>query len=153
MFEDVTARSGLAVETRYINWGAGIVDLDNDGRVDLVVEERNNRTSKRYLHIYRNEWPSTGNHWVGAHLEETAGGATIPGSVVTILAGGVKYLSPVINGDSFLCQHPAAAHAGLGTTATVDAIEVRWGDGQVTRVEKPAVDAWHAIKAPMAKPR
>jgi len=35
MFEDVTARSGLAVETRYINWGAGIVDLDNDGLPDL----------------------------------------------------------------------------------------------------------------------
>jgi hypothetical protein len=35
MFEDVTARSGLAVETRYIGWGAGIVDIDNDGLPDL----------------------------------------------------------------------------------------------------------------------
>ncbi len=35
MFEDVTARSGVAVETRYVNWGAGIVDLDNDGLPDL----------------------------------------------------------------------------------------------------------------------
>ena len=35
MFEDVTARSGLAVETRFIGWGAGIVDLDNDGLPDL----------------------------------------------------------------------------------------------------------------------
>ncbi len=35
MFEDVTTRSGLAVETRFISWGAGIVDLDNDGLPDL----------------------------------------------------------------------------------------------------------------------
>ena len=34
-FEDVTVVSGLGVETRYIGWGAGIVDLDNDGYPDL----------------------------------------------------------------------------------------------------------------------
>ena len=36
-FEDVTARSGLGVETRFIGWGAGIVDLDNDGLPDLFL--------------------------------------------------------------------------------------------------------------------
>ncbi len=34
-FSDVTIRSGLGVETRFISWGAGIVDLDNDGLPDL----------------------------------------------------------------------------------------------------------------------
>jgi len=34
-YTDVTLRSGLGVETRFISWGAGIVDLDNDGRPDL----------------------------------------------------------------------------------------------------------------------
>jgi hypothetical protein len=36
-FEDVTIRAGLGVETRYIGWGAGIVDLDNDGLPDLFL--------------------------------------------------------------------------------------------------------------------
>ena len=34
-FEDVTIKAGLGVETRFIGWGAGIVDLDNDGNPDL----------------------------------------------------------------------------------------------------------------------
>ncbi|MBV9766227.1 MAG: CRTAC1 family protein [Acidobacteriaceae bacterium] len=34
-FEDVTNSAGLGVETRFISWGAGIFDLDNDGYPDL----------------------------------------------------------------------------------------------------------------------
>jgi hypothetical protein len=37
VFEDVTLRAGLGVETRYIAWGCGIVDLDNDGLPDLFA--------------------------------------------------------------------------------------------------------------------
>jgi len=34
-FEDTTIGSGLGVETRFIGWGAGMFDLDNDGLPDL----------------------------------------------------------------------------------------------------------------------
>jgi hypothetical protein len=36
-FNDVTIRAGLGVETRYVGWGTGMVDLDNDGLPDLFV--------------------------------------------------------------------------------------------------------------------
>ena len=36
-FADVTIPSGLAVETRFVSWGAGMVDLDNDGYPDLFM--------------------------------------------------------------------------------------------------------------------
>jgi len=36
-FDDVTIRTGLGVETRYVGWGTGIVDLDNDGFPDVFV--------------------------------------------------------------------------------------------------------------------
>ena len=35
-FEDVTSRAGLAVERRFINWGVGLLDLDNDGNPDIL---------------------------------------------------------------------------------------------------------------------
>jgi hypothetical protein len=36
-FNDFTIRAGIGVETRYVGWGAGMVDLDNDGFPDLFV--------------------------------------------------------------------------------------------------------------------
>jgi hypothetical protein len=36
-FDDVTVRAGIGVETRYVAWGTGVVDLDNDGFPDLFV--------------------------------------------------------------------------------------------------------------------
>ena len=36
-FEDVTKKARLAVETRYTCWGAGIIDLDNDGFPDIFA--------------------------------------------------------------------------------------------------------------------
>jgi hypothetical protein len=36
-FTDVTIRAGLGVETRYVGWGAGMADLDNDGLPDIFM--------------------------------------------------------------------------------------------------------------------
>jgi enediyne biosynthesis protein E4 len=36
-FEDATRAAGLGVENRFVSWGAGMVDLDNNGLSDLFV--------------------------------------------------------------------------------------------------------------------
>jgi len=36
-YRDVTLRTGIAVETRFIAWGVGMEDLDNDGWPDLLL--------------------------------------------------------------------------------------------------------------------
>jgi enediyne biosynthesis protein E4 len=36
-FDDVTIRAGVGVETRYVGWGTGMLDLDNDGLPDLFL--------------------------------------------------------------------------------------------------------------------
>jgi len=40
-FEDVTAKAGLGAFTRYVGWGAGFADFDNDGLVDLLFVNGN----------------------------------------------------------------------------------------------------------------
>src|SRR5664280_2384605 len=36
-FEDVTAQAGLIHERRFVSWGTGLVDLDNDGNCDIFL--------------------------------------------------------------------------------------------------------------------
>ena len=36
-YNDVTIKSGLAVETRYVSWGAAFPDLDHDGLPDIFI--------------------------------------------------------------------------------------------------------------------
>ncbi len=36
-FQDVTLPAGLGLETRFISWGVGLTDLDNDGNPDILL--------------------------------------------------------------------------------------------------------------------
>jgi enediyne biosynthesis protein E4 len=57
-FSDVTQQSRVGVETRYVCWGAGIVDLDNDGNPDIFMVTGNVYPEvERKLPQYQNKTP------------------------------------------------------------------------------------------------
>jgi len=124
-------------------------DLDRDGRPDLIVTERgwDERTGAipRIVHLYRNTLES-GNHWIGVSLHEYGPGRSPMGARVTVRFEGREHRRSIVLGDSYRGQHANQLHFGLGSIDRVDAIEVRWPNGQVSELKKPAIDQYHLLK-------
>jgi hypothetical protein len=144
-FINVAHLMGVAAE--YDGRAVVAADFDGDGKVDLLVEERDFRSHRIFLHLYRNRWPDK-NHWIGVNLRESPGGATVAGSVVSVIVAGRRHIACATTGDSFMSQQPAIIHVGLGDQTAIDTLEVRWGDGQTTHLEHPASDRLHIMTAP-----
>ena len=47
LFEDAATAAGLGVQNRYVEWGAGLPDFDNDGLADLVLRHRQRLSGNR----------------------------------------------------------------------------------------------------------
>ena len=79
-FDDVTRSSRVAVDTRYICWGAGIVDLDNDGYPDLFMVTGNVYPEvERKLPQYPNKTPRAVFRNLGNRTFEELGKEAGPG--------------------------------------------------------------------------
>jgi len=79
-FDDVTRSARVAVETRYICWGAGIVDLDNDGYPDIFMVTGNVYPEvERKLPQYANKTPRALFRNLGNHTFEELGSEAGPG--------------------------------------------------------------------------
>ena len=79
-FDDVTRSSRVAVDTRYICWGAGIVDLDNDGYPDLFMVTGNVYPEvERKLPQYPNKSPRAVFRNLGNRTFEELGQEAGPG--------------------------------------------------------------------------
>ncbi|PYL00501.1 MAG: hypothetical protein DME19_04875 [Verrucomicrobia bacterium] len=124
-------------------------DLDGDGQPDLLLttfevwpEE------KQTLRIYKNTLANSG-HWIGFRFREEGGGKSPMGARVTIHYGGRSAVREIVTGDSSRAQHANTAHFGLGQADKVDRAEIRWPDGRTVTLREPALDHYHAIRAPV----
>ncbi len=90
LFEDVAMSMGLGVQNRYVEWGAGLPDLDNDGRADLMyvtghVYPEVERTLPQYPHrgprmVFRNTGPAGSGQRRFVDVTAQSGGAADPRS-------------------------------------------------------------------------
>src|SRR6185503_5339604 len=110
------------------SYGAAYADLNNDGKLDLVV---NNIDAPAF--IYENVAPgSGGHHYLDVRLVgESPRDLTAPiGAQLTLTAGMKKqrvYYSPY---RGYMSTVGDKAHFGLGSVQRVDSLEVQWPDGR-----------------------
>jgi hypothetical protein len=91
-FDDVTRTSRLGVETRYVCWGAGIIDLDNDGYPDLFMVTGNVYPEvERKLPQYQNKTPRAVFRNLGNGTFEELAEAAGPGVVESHCSRGCAF--------------------------------------------------------------
>jgi len=122
-FEVVTPRGGEYFNKPHLARGAALGDLDNDGRVDLVVSHINQPVA-----VLRNVAPE-GNQWIGVQLARPDH-ADCVGARVVLESAGRKQTRFAKGGGSYLSSPDRRFVFGLGTATAIEKVTVVWPDGK-----------------------
>jgi enediyne biosynthesis protein E4 len=122
--------------------GSAVADIDNDGDLDILVVNLNDRPS-----LYRNDGGSR-NHWIGFRLEGSRSNRSAIGARVEIEARGTKQISGVHSGGSYLSQDDLRVHFGLGEAARVDRVRIRWPNGDTQELGAFDADRYVTLREP-----
>ena len=115
-FKDKSAAWGLKDAALNTN-GSAYADLDNDGDLDLVLNNLNEQAV-----VYRNN--NTKNNFITLELRDKT---TIPyGAKVSILDKGKQQYWELANANGFQSHSDSRIHFGLGASKNIDSILVNW---------------------------
>jgi hypothetical protein len=133
-FVDVTDSCGELAKIRAVARGVAFDDLDNDGRIDVVI-----LSSRRPAVILRNETRNR-NHWIQIVLHGVKTNRDGVGARVKVVAGDLVQIDEVHSGRGYQSHFGSRLHFGLGKHDRIDRIEVRWIGGGVDLLENVGAD-------------
>jgi hypothetical protein len=122
-FTDISERSGPGILERHAARGAAFGDYDNDGSVEIVVNNQNEPPS-----LLKSVRKPSGN-WVILNLEGARSNRSAIGARVRLTAGGHTQIDEVRSGGSYLSQNDLRLHFGLGMATRIDRVEIDWPSG------------------------
>ncbi|MAG56983.1 MAG: hypothetical protein CMJ83_11870 [Planctomycetes bacterium] len=136
---DVAASVGADI------WGvqytSAIGDLDNDGRIDLVLPD------PFYAgRVLRNT--VVGGNWIRLRTVGTQSNRDGIGAVVEVTTGTNTQRQTVRCGHGYLGGHDLRVHFGLGTATVADRIKITWPSGQTQILTNVASNQTHVVTEP-----
>lgn len=151
-FRDVTDEIGGGLLLEKSSRGVAFADYDNDGDVDILIVNLNDRPT-----LLRNEGESK-NHWITLRLVGTKSNRDAIGARVRLLTGGLEQSAEVRSGGSFMSNNDVRLHFGLGREKRIESLEVRWPSGLVEKFVDLRADQFLWITegkgiAPLKAPR
>ena len=140
-FTNLSGQWGLS-EPSFSN-GAAFGDLDNDGDLDLVV---NNVNMPSF--IYRNELNSRpdANYLTVILKGKGMNKAAIGANVSLFYAGKINY-QELIPARGFQSSVDTRLHFGLGTTSSIDSVIIEWPEGECTVLRQVAANQFLTIES------
>jgi hypothetical protein len=123
-FADVTDESGDGLLVECVARGVALEDLDNDGRIDVVISN-----SRRAPVILRNESQNT-HHWLHVRLRGVESNRDAVGARVKVVAADLVQYDAVRSGRGYQSHFGTRLHFGLGRHERIDRIEVHWPSGR-----------------------
>jgi enediyne biosynthesis protein E4 len=138
-FSEVGMQLGAALSEKRTGRGAAFGDIDNDGDVDVVI---NNLDGSPQL--LRNDGGNNNSvliKTIGVKSNRDGIGARI-----TVASGDLKQVQEVYSGASYISQNDFRLHFGLEKRSKIDSIEVRWPSGTVDKVKDVSANKILTIK-------
>jgi len=141
-FADVSAGSGGLFREKLAARGAAFGDLNNDGYVDVVLNDNDGPP------VIAQNRPGK-NHWI---LIDTIGIASnhdgIGARVEVVSESGQEQYAMVSTAGSYLSASDKRVHFGLGSASTIKLIEIHWPSGKVQKLSNIPADQILKVREP-----
>jgi enediyne biosynthesis protein E4 len=128
-FLDVSAQSGEVFQQKWAARGMAIGDIDNDGRIDVVVTENDGPAW-----VLHNETP-TRNHWITLKLVGVKSNRDGIGAQIKITTADGSQYATVTTASSYQSSSDKRVHFGVGSANAVSQAEIQWPSG-ITQILK-----------------